>query len=269
MIASARMYEWSASLTAAWGRLLRWVVARADVPPEVESAPTASLPLDEIWQRDDLGCVFMCGYPWRVRQDRPHLLAAPVPSPARYGSQPVYFTDFVVRADSSLRTIEDTFGGTIAYSQETSHSGYNAARFHLLGHRRADRPALYGRVLGPLGRQLAVIDAVIDGKADVGPIDGFALDLLRRHGQEREARVRIVATTVAAPSAPLVASPMTGADAREHLADALCAVHAAPEMASTLDELLLSRFVRVTPAAFDVFLDRQRAAEAAGYPKLA
>ena len=269
MIASARMYEWSPSLTAAWGRLLRWVVERADVPLDIESAATALLPLDEIWQRNDLGCVFMCGYPWRVRPDRPHLLAAPVPSPARYGGQPVYFTDFVVRADGPHRSLEDTFGGTIAYSAETSHSGYNAARFHLLGHRRQDRPALYGQVLGPLGRQLAVVDAVIDGKADVGPIDGFALDLLRRHAQERAARVRVVATTVAAPSAPLVASPMTGPDARERLATALCAAHEAPEMASTLDEVQITRFVRVTPAAFDVFLDRQRAAEAAGYPKLA
>jgi hypothetical protein len=29
------------------------------------------------------------------------------------------------------------------------------------------------------------------------------------------------------------------------------------------------RFVRVNPADLEVFLDRQRAAEAAGYPKLA
>ena len=269
MIASARMYEWSPSLTVAWGRLLRWVVARAGVPLDVESAATALVPLDEIWQRDDLGCVFMCGYPWASRPDRPHLLAGPVPSQSRYGGQPVYFTDFIVRTDGPHRTLEDTFGGTIAYSAETSHSGYNAARFHLLSHRGPDRPELYGRVLGPLGRQLAVIDAVIDGKADVGPIDGFALDLLRRHGQERAARVRVVGTTVAAPSAPLVASPMTGADARARLTEALCAVHEAPEMASTLEAVLLTRFVRVTPAAFDVFIDRRRAAEDAGYPKLA
>ena len=31
-IASARMYSWSPSLTAAWHRLLAWVSARAEVP---------------------------------------------------------------------------------------------------------------------------------------------------------------------------------------------------------------------------------------------
>jgi ABC-type phosphate/phosphonate transport system substrate-binding protein len=269
MIASARMYEWSPSLTAAWGRLLSWVAARSGVPLEVQAAKTAALSLDELWTRDDLGCVFMCGYPWALAKERPSLLAAPVPSPPRYGGKAVYFSDFIVRAESSHKTLEDTFGGTIAYSTEHSHSGYNAGRFHLLRYRTPARPVLYSRVLGPIGRQVPVIDAVIEGKADVAAIDGYALDLLRRHGNERAAKVRVVATTVAAPSAPLVASPTLSVAARSGLSDALCSLHEAPEMASTLDELLLARFVRVAPEDFEVFLERQRAAEAAGYPKLA
>jgi ABC-type phosphate/phosphonate transport system substrate-binding protein len=267
-IASARMYSWAPSVTRAWRRLLEWISGRAGVPLEVLDQADP-LPLDELWAREDLGCVFMCGYPWALRADRPDLLAAPVPSPPRYGGRPVYFTDFIVRADSSYRTLEDTFGGTIAYSAVHSHSGYNAARFHLLPYRTAARPTLYRAVLGPLHRQVPVVDAVIEGRADVGPIDGYALDLLRRHGVERAQRVRVVATTVAAPSAPLVASPLVDAAERERLTAALLDVHAAPEMASTLDELLLARFVRAEPGDFEVFLERQRAAEAAGYPRLA
>ena len=40
-------------------------------------------------------------------------------------------TDFLVRADGPRQRLEDTFGG-IAYSTKHSHSGYNAARYHLL-----------------------------------------------------------------------------------------------------------------------------------------
>lgn len=267
-IASARMYSWAPPVTQAWRRLLEWVSARAGVPLEVlDQADPVSL--DDLWARADLGCVFMCGYPWALRADRPSLLAAPVPSPPRYGGRPVYFTDFIVRADSPYRTLEDTFGGTIAYSAEHSHSGYNAARFHLLPYRTPERPTFYRAVLGPLHRQVPVVDAVIDGRADVGPIDGYALDLLRRHGTERAQRVRVVATTIAAPSAPLVASPLVDAAERERLIGALLEAHAAPALTSTLDELLLARFVRVEPGDFDIFLERQRAAEAAGYPRLA
>jgi len=267
-VASARMYSWSPSLTAAWQRLLEWVSARAGVSLEVLNLADP-VSLDDLWAREDLGCVFMCGYPWALRSDRPHLLAAPVPSPPRYGGQPVYVTDFIVRADSAYRTLEDTFGGCLAYSAEHSHSGYNAARFHLLPYRSPSRPTLYGRLLGPLHRQVPVIDAEIEGRADVGPVAGYALDLLRRHGSERAARVRVVATTVTAPSAPLVASPLVDAGSREHLTNTLLEVHTVSEMAGTLDELLLTRFVRVHPADLEVFLERQRAAEAAGYPKLA
>jgi ABC-type phosphate/phosphonate transport system substrate-binding protein len=267
-VASARMYSWSPTLTAAWRRLLEWVAQRSGGALKVLELADP-YPLEELWAREDLGCVFMCGYPWAMRAERPHLLAVPVPSPPRYGGRPIYFTDFVVRDDSPYRTLEDTFGGCIAYSIEHSHSGYNAARFHLLAHRQADRPALYGKVLGPLHRQLPVIDAVLDGRADVGPVDAYGLDLLRRHGAERAKRVRVVATTLPAPSAPLVASPGVDAGTRGRLVEALLAAHTAPELTATLDELLIARFVPADPEAFDVMLERQRQAEAAGYARLA
>jgi len=266
-IASARMYSWSPTLTAAWRRLLEWVVAHSG--GEVKVLELADpYPLEELWARDDLGCVFMCGYPWAMHAERPHLLAVPVPAPPRYRDRPIYFTDFVVRADSPYRTLEDTFGGCIAYSIEHSHSGYNAARFHLLSYRRPDRPTLYSKVLGPLHRQLPVIDAVLDGRADVGPVDAYGLDLLRRHGAERAKRVRVVATTLDAPSAPLVASPGVDPVTRRRLTEALLAAHRAPELASTLDELLIARFTDADPDAFDVMLARHRQAEAAAYTRL-
>ena len=267
-VASARMYSWCPTLTAAWRRLLEWVAAHSGGAVKVLELADP-YPLEDLWARDDLGCVFMCGYPWAMRAHRPHLLAAPVPSPPRYGGRPIYFTDFVVRADSAYRTLEDTFGGRIAYSIEHSHSGYNAARFHLLAYRRPDRPTFYTEVLGPLHRQLPVIDAVLDGRADVGPVDAYGLDLLRRHGAERARRVRVVATTVEAPSAPLVASPAVDAAARARLTEALLAAHTARELGPTLDELLVSRFVPADPGAFEVMLERQRQAEAAGYSRLA
>jgi hypothetical protein len=134
-------------------------------------------------------------------------------------------------------------------------------------YRRPDRPTFYSKVLGPLHRQLPLIDAVLGGRADV--FDAYGLDLLRRHGDERAQRVRVVASTVEAPSAPLVASPAVNAPTRARLTDALFAAHTAPELVATLDELLLARFVAAKPDAFDMMVERQRQAEVAGYPRLA
>ena len=268
MIASARMYSWSPSLAAAWRRLLGWVGKSAGVDLAImdESDPT---PLDELWARDDMGCVFMCGYPWALRRDRPALLASPVPSPPRYGGRAAYVTDFIVRADSPCTTLADTFGGAIAYSTEYSHSGYNAPRYHLLAHRTSERRAFYRAVLGPFVRQRPCLDAVVKGEADVAAIDGYALDLLRRHDPSAAGRVRVIETTTLAPSPPLVASPGIDAGARERLTRALIQAHLAEDVRPLLDDLLLARFDRVAPADFAVFLERERAARDAGYPKLA
>jgi ABC-type phosphate/phosphonate transport system substrate-binding protein len=118
-------------------------------------------------------------------------------------------------------------------------------------------------------RQRRVIEAVLQGEADVAAIDGYACDLLRRHDPEVVARLRIIATTAPAPAPPLVASPGLAADVRARIQEALLRVHTDPTMAEALDNLLLTRFAPVNPEAFDLFLAWQRAAERAGYPKLA
>jgi ABC-type phosphate/phosphonate transport system substrate-binding protein len=266
MIASARMYEWAPSLVTSWRSLLEWVTGRARV--DLELAPGGAS-LDELWAREDLGCVLMCGYPYALRAQRPALLAAPVPSPPRFGGTPVYLSDFIVRADGPHRRLEDTFGGRIAYSTEHSQSGYNAPRHHLLAYRTPGRPALFAEAKGPYVRQRAVIQAVLDGEAHVAAIDGYAHDLLQRHDPELAQRLRVVATTAPSPSPPLVASPAMSLAERERLAAALFEAHAAPELKTVMEDLLLRRFARVEDRDYDALLDQQRAAEAAGYPKLA
>jgi ABC-type phosphate/phosphonate transport system substrate-binding protein len=236
---------------------------------DLEVLDSRSASLEEIWARDDMACVFMCGYPWALSRARPILLAAPVPSPTRYRGKPEYVSDFVVRADSPCRTLEDTFGKTIAFSTEWSHSGYNAARYHLLRYVASDRPGLFARAAGPYMRQRRVIEAVLQGEADVAAIDGYACDLLRRHDPEIVSSLRVVATTAPAPSPPLVASQGLPGDIRTRIQEALLRVHTDPAMAETLDDLLLTRFAPVNPEAFDLFVAWQRAAERAGYPKLA
>src|SRR5262249_11397573 len=184
-------------------------------------------------------------------------------------ARPVYVTEFSVLAASRYPRVEATLGRTLAYSVEHSHSGYNAPRYHLLAYRTPERPTLFGSVIGPFIRQRPVIEAVIDGRADLAAVDGDGLDLLRPHAPEIGNRVRVIDTTLPAPSAPLVASPGTPPEACEKLTAALLQAHTMPELKATLDDVLISRFVRVEPADFEVFLERERAAEAAGYPRLA
>jgi ABC-type phosphate/phosphonate transport system substrate-binding protein len=139
----------------------------------------------------------------------------------------------------------------------------------VLADRTPRRSSLYAETLGPVGAPRRVLDAVVEGRADVGPVDSYLLDLWRRHLPDVTARVRVVATTVSAPIPPLVASPAIDPAVCDRLTVALVDAHRAPEIASTLADLLLTGVERVAADAFDVLLERRRAAEDAGYPALA
>jgi ABC-type phosphate/phosphonate transport system substrate-binding protein len=268
LVACARMYASGARLSAAWRTLLAHVSERSGVELEMIDHPYPAS-LDELWDRPDLGCAFMCGYPWSLRSNPPHLLAAPLPAPARYAGQPVYFTDFVVRADAPFRALEDTFGGRLAYSIDSSHSGYSAVRHHLLGYRTRSHPALYRDTVGPLVTPRRVLEAVVEGRADVGPLDSYLLDLWRLHQPGLVRDLRVIATTAPAPIPPLVASAGVDRDTCARLTAALLDSHRVAALAATLDALLLSGFASVLPAAFELFREHRRAAEQAAYTVLA
>jgi ABC-type phosphate/phosphonate transport system substrate-binding protein len=268
LVANARMYSVAPAAAAAWRTLLQWVIARADVPMTLleHGFPT---PINDLWDRDDLGCVFMCGWPFAERAVRPRILAAPVPSPSRYGGKPVYFSDLAVRADSPYKTIEDTFGTRVAYTVEDSHSGYNALRHHLLAYRTPTRPTLYAERVGPLVTPKRILEAVREGKAEVGPVDSYAHDLLKLHDPAAAAGVRVIASTAATPIPLLVARPDISHDDAARLTEALLAVGDAPELADTRAALLLSRFARVRATDYEVARDRAQAAVSAGYATMA
>src|SRR5262245_55943009 len=110
LVANARMYAVTPAVKAAWQELFAYLARAAGVPLDyIDHAAPA--PLEALWARDDLGAAFMCGFPFALAATPPTLLAAPVPSPARYGDAPRYCTDLVVRANSRFATFADTYGG--------------------------------------------------------------------------------------------------------------------------------------------------------------
>jgi ABC-type phosphate/phosphonate transport system substrate-binding protein len=258
------MYAATADAAAAWAELFRWASERSGVALGLLSHP-APAPMAALWRRGDLGAAFMCGRPWTRAEPRPAPVAAPVPSPARYGGLPRYCTDIAVRADSSALTLEDTFGGRIGYTIEESQSGFNALRHHLLRHRTAARPRLYRDSVGPLLTPRGVVDALLAGRIDAGPIDGYSLDLMRRDPDDPAHRLRVVASTDFAPIPFLVASPDAPDEAVARLRQAFLAVGGEPELAGIRERLLLAGFAPVDPAAYDVLTAWDRAAAAAGY----
>ena len=244
MIANARMYSVSLEAAGLWRRLLGAVIKHAglDIRLIEHSEP---LPIDELWRRPDKAAVFMCGLPFSLSHPQPELIAAPVPSPPDFRGLPQYWSELVVRKDSAFQTVEDTFGSRIALTVPDSQSGCLAALFYLMTKARTFPP--YREVITPRVTPLGAMSAVIDGAAEVAPIDSYAYHLLQKYRGDLTSKLRVVGRTAPTSIPPLVASS-TGLDA---LQAAFLEAHQIGTIAPLMAELLLERFVRPDSNSYD------------------
>jgi hypothetical protein len=271
LVANARMYAVNATVADLWARLFAWLAAEADVPLTVIAHPPPQ-PLRTLWQRPDIGCVFICGYPFSTWQpgagERPQLLAAPQPSAVRYGGAAVYCTDIVVRRDSQYIDAKPLRGVRFAYTTEESQSGWQAPRRFFAERALAAGGRFFGAAVGPLYTPRAVVDAVIDGRVDAAPLDSWWHDLLRRHEPETAAGLRTIACTPLTPIPPLVSAVTTPAAIVARLTAALGRVAADPALAELRDALCLRGFARVTADDYAVLARQAAETDALGYPRL-
>jgi ABC-type phosphate/phosphonate transport system substrate-binding protein len=267
-ITNARMYSVTPEVEENWKALLGRVLAMAGVDFGYEPYP-APQPLEVLWERKDLGCVFMCGYPIALQLFGAVPIAAPIPSAPWAKGKPLYRSDLIVRKDSPFARIEDTFGHRIGWTVEHSHSGFNAPRHHLLAYRTPERPALYGEVHGHLITLHGILDAVLTGEIDVGPLDAYWHDLIRAYRPDLTDDIRVIGSTDLAPIPSFVAAPGLPAETVVRLKAAFAAAHQQPWFAPLGEALHLAGFAPVELADFEQNLVWDRDALDQGYPTIA
>jgi ABC-type phosphate/phosphonate transport system substrate-binding protein len=261
MIVNARMYSVTPATKAAWRAVLSWIMARAGVAWDfVDHEPP--LLLSELWAREDLGLVMMCGLPFSRRVSAAQLVAAPVPAPPQYGGQAIYMSYLAVRADARYARLEDTFGRTAGYTLKDSQSGYFAFRHYLLAHYGRDDQ--YENIVGGLMNPRGIVRALADGRIDVGPLDSFVFDLIRASDAEFAAQVKVIAATDPTPMPAIVCSASVNPDTLTRLREACLEVSDATELAGARATLLLERFIVPDPGAYRVQHERATMVAAAG-----
>jgi ABC-type phosphate/phosphonate transport system substrate-binding protein len=263
-IMNARMYAVNPAVETLWLSLLERITATAGVT--LEYIPyLAPQPLEALWARPDLGCVFMCGYPVALQLAKVVPLAAPIPRAAWAAGRPVYRSDLIVREDAPFRTLEDTFGGRAGWTVEHSHSGFNAFRHHLLQYRTASRLVLYREMVPNLVTARAILDAVREGRIDVGPLDAYWHLLIAKHNPALTTGIRVLDSTAVATLPAFVTAVSTPASTISALRDAFASASRNPWFREYADTLLIEGFAAVDTADYARTLAWDREANAAGY----
>jgi ABC-type phosphate/phosphonate transport system substrate-binding protein len=263
-IMNARMYAVTPAVEAVWRSLLERVTAEAGVFFEYVPYP-APQPLEALWSRPDLGCVFMCGYPVALQLANVVPLAAPIPRAAWASGRPVYRSDLIVREDAPFRTLEDTFGGRAGWTVEHSHSGFNAFRHHLLQYCTASRPALYREMVPNLVTARAILDSVREGRIDVGPLDAYWHLLIAQHNPALTAGIRVLEWTEVATMPAFVTAVSTPVSTASALRRAFVNASRHAWFREYADTLLIDGFAAVDAADYERTLAWDREAKAAGY----
>lgn len=261
LVANARMYAVDAATAANWAALFARVSKMAGVPLDVISH-AAPAPLEELWRRDNLGLAFICGYPFARGVFPVKPVAAPVP--ASGDGRPRYATHLIVRADSDINSLADSFGRRLGWTVAHSQSGFNALRTHLLPHWQAKGP-LYAESIGPLLTPRRIIEALLADEIEIGPLDAYFYDLLLAAEPATAERLRFIETTTPRPMPLLVASHAVGEDVVTRLQAALLALHRDEEGRAVLAELRLSGFAAVAPESYKILIKAADAADGAGY----
>lgn len=269
---NARMYAVTPQAEAAWRELIERVLALAGLDRDAEhgfdylSYP-APQPLEPLWRRPDLGCAQMCGYPIALGLADVTPIAAPIPAADWAEGRAVYRSDLIVRADAPWQRLEETFDGRFGWTVAHSHSGFNAPRHHLLRHRTPERPRVYREVVGNLVTARRVLDAVVDGTIDVGPLDAYWHMLIRDTLPELTARVRVLTATDVAPMPAFVAGPNVPADIIARLGDGFARANGRDWFAPLGAALRITGFEAMSRASYAPTLRWDAEARAAGYPE--
>ncbi|MGI9422670.1 MAG: phosphate/phosphite/phosphonate ABC transporter substrate-binding protein [Hyphomicrobiaceae bacterium] len=263
-ISNARMYAVSREAEAAWQSLIAHVAEDAGTSFDYLTY-AAPQPLEQLWRRTDVGCVQMCGYPIALDIADVIPLAAPVPAAPWARGRAVYRSDLIVRKDAPFACLADTFGGTVGWTVEHSHSGFNALRYHLLPYRTDGRPKVYEKSVGHLVTARRVLDSVLDGTIDIGPLDAYWHMLISKFDPKMTEGIRVLESTATAPMPAFVAAPTVPVDVVDRLRDAFSNAQSRPWFSPFREALLIEGFSPVTLKTYDETLSWDCAAKAAGY----
>jgi len=122
---------------------------------------------------------------------------------------------------------------------------------------------LYRDSIGGLLNARGVIEALVGGKIDVGPLDSYSHDLIRHLEPDYARQVRVVATTAPTPIPAFVTTATLGAAALGRLRAAFLAAGGATDLNDPRETVLLRRFALPEPDAYQPLRARHDALNAA------
>lgn len=217
---------------------------------------------ERLFDRGEIQILWLCGLPYVHKADAIgsaiELLAVPVPRGKRYQGRPVYFSEIVVRRERHFRSFSDLRGGSWAYNEPRSHSGFNVVRSHLADF--VERDAFFGASVES-GAHTASLEMILSGRVDCAAIDSTVLEWLMTERRDLREQIHVIETLGPSPIPPWVVSKGVPVSLRRKVRALLLCMHKESLGKSILRGAGLSRFVEAEDRDYDPIRTMARKAE--------
>lgn len=217
---------------------------------------------------DQADVIFLCGlaYIELRRMGEPiEPLAAPLLHGERYAGRPIYYSDVIVRRNSSFRTFADLRGCSWAYNEPYSHSGPGITCHRLV--QIGERPDYFGCVI-EAGWHEQSIRLVHEGKVDASAIDSHVLTLALHDHPELADELRVIDSLGPSTIQPVAVASWLAEGLKADLRAVLLEMNADTSAQKVLAGRLVQGFVAITDEDYDDLRHMRRACVAAGLETL-
>ncbi|MDO8326996.1 MAG: PhnD/SsuA/transferrin family substrate-binding protein [Cypionkella sp.] len=187
---------------------------------------------------------WLCGYPFLQHEDNLALLGVPI-----WRGEPLYQSYLIVRPDDPATSLSDLRGGTHAYSDPDSNSGWLVTASDVV--RMGERPeGFFSRTLFAYGHR-NVARSVAGGLTRSGSIDGYVWEALAQVEPELTARTKVIGRSEKLGFPPFVTrKDHVGSTSVDLLRKALFDLGASPDGQAALKLLQLDE---ITPGNLQLF----------------
>jgi len=176
------------------------------------------------------------------------LSVAPVFVDQRNGGKPVYFSDVIVKADSTVKTFDQLRGGSWCYNDPESLSGYFCTLQKLVT--MGELTTFFSKVVDA-GDHLSSIQKIANGQISASAIDSVVLALAFKKHPELAKQIKSIEFWGPSPIQPIVVAKRLSANLKQAIADALGTMHNDPAYKHQLQEFMVVRFTPIAESDFD------------------
>lgn len=226
-------------------RLVDYLEKRLATPVKVVDRGTYE-EFNRLLKDGELDVAFVCGGPYVEGKDDFGLDLLVMPE--TLSGETVYYSYFIVPAQSPARRFEDLRGRQFAFTDPMSNSGKLVPEFMLA--RQGETPEhFFGKVIYTSAHDKS-IRTVAEGGVDGAAVDSLIYDYMIRKEPPLANKTRILARSEPYGIPPVVVRPGIPPQLRERLRTVLLTMHDDPEGVLILQGMMLRRFVPADDAAY-------------------